>query len=187
MKTKKMNKKGFEDLLKKVMGLVITAIVIILLLVLIGKTYAIIKDKNQQLKIQTQMEKITINAKKIHEQGGETRVEIFSPVGWYLRTFPDYDFPVGVCKEAVGCVCMCNTLDCTDRKECESFDFDVQLIHSVSLDSGYSPDSVEDRRHGGIVYTPEQEKQSGALYLSDALYEIKIVKENDIIKLIKVA
>ncbi|MEN9625854.1 MAG: hypothetical protein RL557_182 [archaeon] len=178
-----MNKRGFESLLYKVMGLIITAVVVVLLFLLISKTYALVKDRTEEQKIKTQMEKIVVNTNKIYEEGGETRIELFSPVGWYLRTFPDYDFPPGACKRAVGCVCICKELDCSSVTYCEPFSFDVQLIHFTSFGSAYHSDSVEDRRHGGIVDSIEREKQEGTLEFAESLYEIKIIKEGDVVRL----
>ena len=45
-----------------------------------------------------------------------------------IRTFPDFDFPFGLCRDSVSCVCYCDNVDCTELVKCEEFKFDVEVV-----------------------------------------------------------
>ena len=126
-----MNKKGIDFTLKNIMSLVIAAIVAFIFLYAGSKAYGAFDKNNDEIRIKDQMKKVRELAETIFREGGEGKVEIHPPgEGWIVRTFADLynDFPSGQCRGAIGCVCMCDGIDCDNLVRCEAFPFDVEVI-----------------------------------------------------------
>jgi len=114
----------------------------------------------------------------------EETLDIFPPSGWFLRTFPDYDFPEGECRRKNSCLCICKSIACDDKKElkCEGFDFDVEVLGDYET-SQYipSPSGVPPVRHDSRSL---KIKYSGLMKL-EPVEVLKVFKEEDIVKIRK--
>ncbi len=121
------NKKAVRFLGTHVVNLVITVIVIIILIYLGVKIYNLFTEKNELERAATQLEKIIETINKVQETKVESKIEIFSPEGWFLVTFP-LEFPYGECRGKKECLCICKGYECDNNyRRCESFDFDVEV------------------------------------------------------------
>ena len=127
----KMDKKGIDFTLKNIMSLVIAAVVAFIFLYAGSNAYGAYTANNDEKRVQNQMNKISELAETIFREGGEGKVEIHPPgEGWIVRTFADLynDFPSGQCRGAIGCVCMCDGVDCDNLVRCEAFPFDIEVV-----------------------------------------------------------
>ncbi len=170
------NKKGFLLLGDFTVKLVISLIVLVILIYLGYKVYSLFVEDNELKKAGLQLEKISDAIKIIQSTGGIANIDFFPPrKGWYLRTFPDYDFPEGECNEnnIVSCLCLCSDLTCSDTRKCEGFSFNVK-VDKVTV---YSTEGNVIVGGGYELRYPE------VLELTDSAYELKIIKEDEIIKI----
>lgn len=170
------NKKAIKFLGEHTVNLVIAAIVIVLLIIFGFKLYGIWSENSKTEKIKKQMENLVFSIKEVNEKGNEEVILIFPIPGWYLKSFPDYDFPLGECRGAIGCLCICEDINCNRLRKCEGFDFDVQLMSILTRVS---------IRYAGPKdpYTPKfSVDYPGTLEFKEEIAELRIVKEN-IIKL----
>lgn len=171
------NKKGMKFLGEHTINLVITVIVVVLLVYLIVKVYGIFTEGNELKKAATQLEKIVEVVNKVKETGEESKVEIFPPKpGWSLMTFP-FDFPKTECRGKISCLCICEDLECSAPKarKCEGFSFEIKI------------DEVYRKYIGSLPYAIPTESNyevfNEALILNKPAHELKIFKEEDIIKI----
>ena len=172
------NKKGSIFLGEHTVNLVITVIAIVILLYLGFKILGIFTQKNELEKAGSQLEKISNVVKKVWESNIESNVDFFPIKFWFLRTFKDYDFPVGECRDnrIVSCLCICEDVSCKNpsKRKCEGFEFNVK-VDEVYLESK----TVGDPGSGlGKVEFIESEE---IFKLREAIYELNIFKENDIV------
>lgn len=178
------NKKAFTWLMKKTFSIIISLAVILLLVIFVVKVYYLFKGGNELEKMKKQMENLVFSIKEVQEKVCEEKeceqtTLLFPTPGWYLKSFPDYDFPQGECRGAIGCLCICNDVQCGKLKQCEGFKFDVQLISTLTRVSSRYADPSD-------PYTPKfSVDYPGTLEFKEEVIEIKIVKE-DIIKLYEV-
>lgn len=125
-----MNKKGVKLLGPHAVNLVITVIVIVFLIILIVKVYSIFTDENILNKASDQLEILSESVRKFSQDdsASNTVVEFFPIVEWYLRTFSDGAYPIGMCRDSrfVSCICYCEESSCeSGNKVCEGFEFEV--------------------------------------------------------------
>ncbi len=166
-----MNKKGIKLLGETTVRIIISLIVVIILIVFITKLYGIWSEDNKIKKITKQLENIVFNINEVNEKGNEKKLLVFPEVNWYLKSFPDYDFPIGECRGDIGCLCFCEDVSCNKLRKCEGFEFDVQVISSLTKTELSDPDTFIDIK-----------EYPATMQFIDEAVEIIIVKE-DIIKI----
>jgi hypothetical protein len=132
----KMDDRG-EMTLEAFIRILISVIVLAMLIGLAVAVYFIFFGDSDLQKVKIQMEKLEEIVSRVQQSGQYLSTDFFPPVDWYLVTFPDFDYPVGACREssALACVCLCNTGDCSDEFDCRSFDFKVSVegVHIESI------------------------------------------------------
>jgi hypothetical protein len=125
-----MNNKKGRLILESSVKLVISVLVLVMLIGLLIAVYYILIAENELQKIKKQMDKLEEITKKVHQSGKLSTIDFFPPKGnWYLKTFPDFDFPIGACLDsrAESCLCVCDPSNCKDKFDCRWFDFKVRL------------------------------------------------------------
>ena len=160
-----------------VVNLVLTVIVVVILVYLGSKVYGIFTDSNELEKAGRQLEKIADVIKTVQREGKESRTEFFPIKGWFLRTFKNYNFPEGECRDSkvVSCLCICEELDCNSKRKCEGFEFDTKVDETFRQYAGISS--------GQGVATDPYNYVDEVLELKESAYELSIFKEEDIIKI----
>ncbi len=167
-----MNKKGIEFMGSHVVNILIGVIVGFLLMLLIYGLYTIFSDENSLKKAEAELDKIALVVDDVQESGDEKSATIFPPNSWVLRTFPKSDFPIGECRGAVDCLCICKDVNCESEKVCKGFSFEVEVDDSYEKSGGMVP-------FGGAVSTSSYEN---AIELEE-VEELKISKEDGVIKI----
>ena len=121
-----------------------------------------------------QLNKVVAKVNHVNENVEEESLDIFPPAGWYLKTFPNYDFPEGECRRKASCLCICKTMSCDDKRtiKCEGFDYEVKVAESIrGVASG-----------GAIGYASDPGSVIEIMRL-DAVEVLKVFKEEDIVKI----
>jgi hypothetical protein len=151
-----MNKRA-ELLAENVVKIVISVIVLALIVGAIVAVYFLLIAENELDKIKGQMDKVEEVSRRVDQTGILSSVDFFPIRGWYLRTFSDFRFPVGACVDsrAESCLCVCNDEECRDKFDCRWFDFSLVV------------DGVVDEN----------------VYLDNSVYQFKIYKDNDIVRI----
>jgi len=167
-----MNKKAIEFMGSHVVNILIGVIVGFFLMLLIYGLYTIFSDENSLKKAEAELDKIALVVEDVQESGEEDSLIIFPPQSWVLRTFPDSNFPIGECRGAVDCLCICNEANCYSKKKCKGFNFEVEVDGSYS---DVDPILVEGAPLSKSTY-------ENAIKLEE-VNELKISKENSIIKI----
>ena len=171
------DKKGFLLLGDFTVKLVISLIVLVILIYLGYKVYNLFVEDNELKKASLQLEKISDTIKIIQSTGETAIIDFFPPrKGWFLRTFPDYDFPEGECNEnnIVSCLCLCSELICQETRKCEGYPFNVK-VDKLAI---YSTEGNIAVGIGG-----QELKYPEVLELTNNAYELKIIKEDGMIKI----
>jgi len=122
-----MNRAGIGWLTEDTGKIIIAVLCVVILLGFAAKLYSFVSSENEGAKMKTQLETLTLAVSAASTEKQEKIVELFPQVGWYLRSFPDNDFPQGECRGGVGCICFCKTVDCTTTRACSPFSFDVMV------------------------------------------------------------
>ncbi|MAG61682.1 hypothetical protein CMI43_02620 [Candidatus Pacearchaeota archaeon] len=137
-----MNNKKGRLISEASVKLVISVLVLVMLIGLLIAVYYILVAENELQKIKKQMDKLEEITKKVHQSGKLSTVDFFPIKGWYLKTFPDFDFPIGACVDnrAESCLCVCDQVNCKDKFDCRWFDFKVRL--GYNLQSFYLRDAI---------------------------------------------
>ena len=145
---------------------VLTVLAVIFLLLIVVKFFAFFTTQDETKKMQREMKKLFSAVSEAYADSSEKTVRIYPVVGWYLRSFPDNDFPDGECEGAVGCICFCKDIGCKEKRECREFMFDVVVAEffSSSSSSGF------DQFGSGLVTISE-----GTLLLK-SVEELRVVK-----------
>ena len=128
-----MEKKGEMQLLWKVVGYVLSALVI-LLLIYFGVKMALINSGENDLQ-KSEKVLITLDDRiNIIKNSGvsEDRVIIFPVKNWFLRSFFGADTPQGECLKNKYCLCVCDDVTCNGNRKCNGFDFEVGIIGSAT-------------------------------------------------------
>ena len=166
-----MNKRGRLEL-NHLVNLTIGVLIVAIFIWGGIKLYIINADENLLKKADSELNKIRLVIDEVQESGNEKKIIIFPPKGWVLKTFPKSDFPIGECRGAVDCLCICKEANCESEKKCKGFSFEVEV------DEGYEI---------GLPTIPK-----GAPFLKipikntiklEELDELKIFKENSVIKI----
>jgi len=186
MKNRNMNKKAEQLLGEHTVNGIIEILVIV---ILVGFVIAAViffwpsADDSHLKQAINQLNKVVVKVNSVYENGEEESLDIFPPQGWFLRTFPDYDFPEGECRRKNNCLCICKSMVCDDKKalKCEGFDYEVEVVGDIVGDNlgGGSYPVV-----GGIgeVVESEPTELEGIMEL-DAVEVLKVFKEGDIVKI----
>ncbi len=156
-----MNNKKGDLILGSSVRLIISVLVLVMLIGLLIAVYYIFVAENELQKIKKQMDKLEEIIKKVHQSGKLSTIDFFPIKGWYLKTFPDLDVPIGACvdKRAESCLCVCDLFDCKNKFDCRWFDFKVAVFEL------YPSSEVALLSSGPSIY------------LSDSLYQFEIAKE----------
>ncbi|MEK6871934.1 MAG: hypothetical protein AABX16_03460 [Nanoarchaeota archaeon] len=133
-----MNRAGVGWLTEDTGKIVLAVICVVILLGFAAKLFFFVKADSEAATMKTQLETLTLAIQQSSTEGQEKIIELFPKTGWYLRSFPDNDFPQGNCRGGIGCICFCKNVECTDKRECSSFSFDVFVEEEIF--SGYSLD-----------------------------------------------
>ena len=163
-----MHKKGISLIGEHTVNIVISAIVIIFLVAVAYTTYHLLTTKTDQKKIEEQFANLVYVIQQVHEKEQTQTVLLFPPNLWYLRGFPNYDFPEGECRSAVGCICICDEEYCRTQKKCEGFSYDVQLMEGLT-----STDV------GGIEGPGATTTTQGAIRFTRPAVEFRVVHEKE--------
>lgn len=161
----------------RVVNMIIAAIVIILLIIFIAKgvVFYWFKGKpNDLAKTNDQLEIIKVKLLKAKVSGEEEKAIITPVVGWYLRTFPDFDFPRhNNCRTSVSCLCMCKSLSCdSEFVACEGFNFFVKVGYGLSIST---PSEVPGQDYSGYI--------DEVIQLNKAIETLKIYKDGETVKI----
>ncbi len=171
----KMDKRGLR-LLGNTTIEVVVALVIISLIMFAGfKILGTVFENNKEAKAEDQLEKVEEVAKRVFQNGQKDFVGVSPPEpDWIIRTFDDYNFPFGQCRGFLGCVCMCDNVDCTDLVRCEGFDFDVEVVGDYS-DRVIGP--------GGVYGGGDIDYDVSSAIMLEAIQKLTLIKEGDIVKI----
>lgn len=168
------NKKSMMLLGESVVKLIITVIVLVFLIYLIVKVYTIFVDDSKLKKADVQLDKLAEVIRKVYTENSESKAEFFNiESGWFLKSFFNVVPPENECKGNVGCLCVCSNARCNELKKCVGFDFNVEMQEKYYQ---YGPALTIGA--GGPTAT-----FSESLELINSIYELKIIKEDDRVKI----
>ena len=188
MKNKKADSSTLigEHAVNSIIGVLAALILITLVtsaVIFVWIKYTEYKDPHLKQAV-NQLNKIIIKANQVNENEEEETLDIYPPAKWFLRTFPDYDFPEGECQRKNSCLCICKDLNCEDKKsfKCEGSEFDVEVIgHGVE---GTAPGDFASVGGIGEVVGGGTSTIDGIMKL-DPVETLKIFKSGDTIKIKK--
>ena len=170
-----MDKRGIRLLgnttIEVIIALVIVAVVLFAGFKILGNIF----DNNKEARAEDQLDKFETVAEEVFQSGEEKSVEIFPPdKKWVFRSFPDYNFPLGQCRNSIGCVCMCEGVDCESLIQCRGFPFDIEVVGDYS-----ETDTQLSAVSGGVSSTNEYKS---VLELSP-IQKLDVFREGEIVKI----
>ena len=163
----------------RVANMIIAALVIVILITFIASAVIFFwkNSKSNDLKsANKQLDKILVKIMSVRDSGEDGSVGIFPPSGWYLRTFPDYDFPmIDECRNAVSCLCMCQGSNCGDLEMvgCKGFNFIVKVDGRLRRSAS----------GGAIGYASDPGYVEEAIVFRNSVETLNIIKEGEVIKI----
>jgi len=126
-----MNKKGGVGSFfgEHVVSIVITIIVVIFIFVLFAKITGYFTTESELEKAEKELKKVAEVVRTVQQTEGDGRIEFYAIENWFLRTFPDSNYPNGECVDSsvISCLCYCEDFNCEEKRMCEGFKFDVAL------------------------------------------------------------
>ncbi len=168
------NKKAVRFLGEHTVNLVIAVIVLVFLIYLVVKVYTLFVEDSKLKKAEVQLDKLAEVIRKVYTKNSESKAEFFNiEPGWFLKSFFNAVPPENECKGSVGCLCACSNARCNELKKCIGFDFSVEIEKKYYQ---YGPALTIGA--GGLAAT-----FSESLELINPIYELKIIKEENRIKI----
>jgi hypothetical protein len=173
------NKKAGKMLGETTVEVVVAILVALLLTYLAWSLLSnyVFKQSDELRIAETQFEKIVVKVNQVNLEGVEGLIDDFAPpVGWYFKSFPDYDYPSSECERKDGCLCMCEDEGCeSTKKVCKGFGFDVQINNSYLYETIYYHE----------LGTYEDLYRSAIIKFENAIEPLVVYKEGDVVKLKK--
>ncbi|MFH1359347.1 MAG: hypothetical protein ABIH37_05650 [archaeon] len=86
-----------------------------------------------------QLEKTKVRSEQVYKTGERAEIDdFFPPKTWFLRTFADNDFPIGECRKSIGCLCICEGVNCDDKNNmrCQGFNFEIRVDSDFGSKTG---------------------------------------------------
>jgi len=121
------NKKAFEFLSYRVIGLLMSALVIIVLVGYGVKIYFSTAGDSDMQKAEKVLSQINDKINYVHSSNViQNQVNVFPPKNWILQTFVGASTPAGECLDKKYCLCICNS-NCNRARNCKSLDFNVEV------------------------------------------------------------
>lgn len=168
------NKKAVRFLGEHIVNLVIAVIVLVFLIYLVVKVYTLFVDDSKLKKAEAQLDKLSEVINKVYSEELESKAEFFNiESGWFLKSFFNVVPPENECKGNLGCLCFCSNARCNELKKCVGFDFSVEMQEKYYQ---YGPALTIGAGGPAATY-------SESLELINPLYEFKVIKEDDRIKI----
>ena len=129
----KKNKKAQTQMLWKVLGYLFSALVIIFLIYFLVRMFYVTSGETDMQK----MSKVLLSTQQrinyIKNSGVLQDILMVFPIkGWSMKSFSGVDTPSGECLNNRYCLCICDDTTCNGNRNCTGFDFEVQVVGSVT-------------------------------------------------------